>query len=74
MHPPEERELRLDSSKARTMLGWGCRWPIDTALEWVARWYDGLRAGDDPRTLCFEQIGAYMTWHEQQFPREDARL
>jgi CDP-glucose 4,6-dehydratase len=58
-YPAEEQELRLDAGKARCRLGWRCRLSIDTAAEWVARWYDGYRAGEDPRVLCLEQIRQY---------------
>ena len=60
VRPPEAQELRLETRKAASLLGWRPRWPIDTALDMVARWYDGHHAGSDPRTLCLEQIGRYM--------------
>jgi CDP-glucose 4,6-dehydratase len=61
-HAPEEQQLRLDSSKAGALLGWRCRLPIDTAVEWVARWFDGYRSGEDPRTLSLEHIRQYGAW------------
>jgi CDP-glucose 4,6-dehydratase len=60
-HAAEEAELRLDSSKARRCLRWSGRLDLDTALEWVARWYDGYRAGEDPQKLCLEQIAQFTT-------------
>jgi CDP-glucose 4,6-dehydratase len=54
--PSEERELRLDSSKASSLLGWKCRLPVPVAVEWVAKWYLRLHEGDDARQLCLEQI------------------
>jgi CDP-glucose 4,6-dehydratase len=54
--PHEERELRLDSSKAARLLGWRCKLPMGKALEWVAEWYLGLHAGEDARRLCRTQI------------------
>lgn len=38
-HTQETRLLRLDSSKARSRLGWGSVWDFDTSLERTARWY-----------------------------------
>ena len=64
-HPPEAQELRLETRKAASLLGWRARWPIDTGLDMVARWYDSHHAGSDPRTLCLEQIGRYMA-HESE--------
>src|SRR5262245_336920 len=60
-HASEDLELRLDSGKAGGLLGWHGRLGIDTALEWVASWYDGYRRGEDPRILCREQIGQFMS-------------
>ena len=38
-HPHEAQFLKLDSSKARTRLGWSSRLNVDAALEWTVRWY-----------------------------------
>ena len=54
--PHEERELRLDSSKAARLLRWRCKLPIDQALAWVAEWNLGLHANQDARQLCLSQI------------------
>jgi CDP-glucose 4,6-dehydratase len=58
-HPPEAQELRLETRKAASRLGWRACWPIDTALDMVARWYDGYHAGTSARALCLEQIRRY---------------
>lgn len=60
-HAPEERQLRLDVSKAATDLDWRCRLPIDLALTWVANWYRGYQSSVNARDLCREQIAAYLT-------------
>ncbi len=60
-HAREEMELRLDSGKASRLLGWRGRLDIERAIEWVAGWYDGYRAGEDPRRLCLEQIGQFSS-------------
>jgi CDP-glucose 4,6-dehydratase len=57
--PHEERELRLDSSKAAKLLGWRCKLPIGEALELVAEWYLGVDAGQDARQLCRTQIARF---------------
>ena len=61
-HPPEERLLRLDVTKAATSLGWQSRLPIDHALRWVADWYRDFQDGQDARGLCDKQISAYLDW------------
>jgi CDP-glucose 4,6-dehydratase len=58
-HPHEAHYLRLDSSKARTRLGWAPRWDLDQALTSVAAWHAGLAAGDDARTLVLKQVEAF---------------
>jgi CDP-glucose 4,6-dehydratase len=60
VHPPEAQELRLETRKAASRLGWRACWSIDTALDMVARWYDGYHAGTPARALCLEQIRGYM--------------
>ena len=59
-HAPEAAQLRLDVTQAASRLGWRCKWTIDAAVEAVADWYLGYRAGQDPRTLCAGQIGRYV--------------
>ena len=38
-HPHEARYLKLDSTKARSELGWEPLWSVEEALERTARWY-----------------------------------
>jgi CDP-glucose 4,6-dehydratase len=60
VHAHEERQLKLDVSKAAAELGWQCRLPIDDALGWVASWYRRFHGGADARDLCREQIHAFL--------------
>ena len=55
----ESGSLRLDSSKARQILGWRPRWPLDVAIEKTVEWHRGWVAGRDLRALCAEQIRAH---------------
>ena len=59
--PPEEDMLRLDVTKTGTLLGRNSRLPLDEAIRWVADWYRDFRDGRDPRTLCLDQISAYLS-------------
>jgi CDP-glucose 4,6-dehydratase len=59
-HPHEAGLLRLDSSRARTMLGWRPKYPIDQALERVVEWHRGWLAGEDMRAFTLDQIDQYM--------------
>jgi CDP-glucose 4,6-dehydratase len=58
-HPHEAHYLRVDSTRARTRLGWAPRWGLDDALSSIVEWYVGLRDGADMRTLTERQIAAF---------------
>jgi CDP-glucose 4,6-dehydratase len=59
-HPHEARYLKLDSSRARSHLGWRPTWGLADGLEAVVDWYLGLREGGDMRTVTCEQIRAFQ--------------
>jgi CDP-glucose 4,6-dehydratase len=61
---PEAFTLKLDSSKARTILGWDPKVGLGTALEWIVEWHRGWidhreRAAD----LMREQIERFESIH-----------
>ncbi|HET7669514.1 MAG TPA: CDP-glucose 4,6-dehydratase [Burkholderiales bacterium] len=58
-HPHEAHFLRLDSSKARSRLGWKPRLSLDKALEWTVDWYRRQARGEDARALTLGQIERY---------------
>jgi CDP-glucose 4,6-dehydratase len=60
-HPHEAMQLRLDSTKARTRLGWTPRLPLDQALAWTVDWYRRAQAGEPAHALVDAQIAAYET-------------
>jgi CDP-glucose 4,6-dehydratase len=51
--------LRLDSTDARSELGWTPRWFLQEALERTVAWDRAWRRGADMQRLCREQIAAY---------------
>jgi len=51
--------LRLDSSQARTQLGWRPRLSIEEALDLTATWYRELGRDADARSMTLAQIDAY---------------
>jgi len=59
-HPHEANFLKLDISKARSMLPWEPKLDITQALEWIVEWYKGLLNGLDARELTFRQLQRYM--------------
>jgi CDP-glucose 4,6-dehydratase len=59
IHPRETHMLKLDSSKARWLLGWRPVLPLPTGLKWVVEWYKGYQRGEDMREIAIRQISQY---------------
>jgi CDP-glucose 4,6-dehydratase len=57
--PHEAGLLRLDSTNARTELGWNPRWPLTEALTHTVGWYQAWQSGADMGTVCSDQIEAF---------------
>ena len=60
-HPHEAHYLKLDSSKARTQLGWRPCWQLESALTKTLEWHEGWRRGKDMRALTLTQIADYQS-------------
>jgi len=56
---PETHCLRLDSTKAKTLLGWRPRWHVEQAVEKVAEWITAYCHEQDLRQVSCEQIISY---------------
>jgi len=57
--PHEANTLKLDSSKAKSRLGWNPRWNLPTALDRTLEWHRAWRAGADMGEVSLRQIHAY---------------
>lgn len=62
--PHEAGLLKLDSTKARTQLGWHPVWNVDQAVQATVEWYRGVSRGVDPIALTNEQLDCYC--HDAQ--------
>jgi len=51
--------LKLDASRARADLKWTPHLHIETALEWLVKWYRAWQAGADMHAYTLAQINAY---------------
>jgi CDP-glucose 4,6-dehydratase len=58
-HPHENTFLKLDTSKARSYLGFEPRLDIGMALDWVTDWYRAYLQQQDMRLVTEAQIGEY---------------
>ncbi|MGI3903280.1 MAG: CDP-glucose 4,6-dehydratase [Janthinobacterium lividum] len=55
-HVKEAGTLRLDTSKARELLGWSPLLTFDEMIEWTAAWYRTYAEGGDVRPMTLQQI------------------
>jgi len=51
--------MQLDSSRARSRLGWAPPWDLAAGLDATVDWYLRRSDGEDARSLCEEQIDAH---------------
>ena len=58
-HPHEAQALRVDSAKARTVLGWKPRLNVREALRWTSEWYKAWCDGRPMRDFTIGQIREY---------------
>ncbi len=54
-HPHEALTLTLDSTRARTVLGWTPRLSLDESLDWIVEWH----RASDARAITLQQIERY---------------
>jgi CDP-glucose 4,6-dehydratase len=57
--PHEAAVLRLDSARARQLLGWHPRWSLDMALEGSLEWHRAWRRGADMGAFSLAQIESH---------------
>lgn len=69
--PHEAGVLRLDSTKAKTQLGWSPRLGVEQAVRLTVDWHKAAAAGADMRAFCESQIDAYENLAE---PATSSRL
>lgn len=55
----EAAVLHVDSTRAKTQLGWSPRLPLQETLEWTARWYRAQAAGAPAEELMARDLAAY---------------
>jgi CDP-glucose 4,6-dehydratase len=58
-HPHEAHYLKLDCSKAKTLLSWHPKWNLPLALDKVIEWTKAYQAQQDVKAVCLQQIEEY---------------
>lgn len=58
--PHEATYLKLDSSKAKSLLPWSPLLTLPTTLEWITEWYQQFFSPGDVRKVTLEQIDRFQ--------------
>lgn len=58
--PHEANFLKLDCSKAKMNMNWKSVWNIKNAISAIVSWEKGFSRGENPRSLCENQINQFM--------------
>jgi CDP-glucose 4,6-dehydratase len=56
----EASTLRLDSAKAKQVLGWHPKWDLEKAVDRTMAWYKAYRDARNMRKFCDQQIEEYL--------------
>ena len=59
-HPHEAMYLKLDCSKAASLLNWHPLWSIDDAIKKIVEWAKAYQQDADMNQICLKQINDYM--------------
>ncbi len=62
-HNPQLHEaslLKLDSSKAKNLLGWQPRWTLDESLNKIVEWQNQFNTGANLKAFSHAQIASYI--------------
>lgn len=59
-HPHEANYLKLDCSKAKSLLNWYPRWSVSQALASIVDWTKAYQQNEDMRSFSFKQIENYF--------------
>jgi CDP-glucose 4,6-dehydratase len=59
-HPHEATYLKLDISKARSLMGWSPKWDLEHTLEKIIDWQKSYHAQENMQTFTLAQIASYQ--------------
>lgn len=58
--PHEANLLKLDCSKARSLLGWAPKWDLEEAIQKIVDWQKAYQTNQNMREVSLAQINQYM--------------
>lgn len=58
-HPHEATYLKLDCSKAKSLIGWSPKLDLATTLEWIVEWYRAYHQRKNMRKITEAEISRY---------------
>jgi CDP-glucose 4,6-dehydratase len=59
-HPHEAHYLKLDCSKAKSLLNWHPKWELENALAKIVSWHKAWLGNEDMKTHCLKEIEVFM--------------
>ncbi len=59
----EAHYLKLDITKANTLLNWSPRWSLEDAIQKVVDWHHALNKGEDMLAVSLGQLNEYQSRH-----------
>jgi len=62
-HPHEASYLKLDCSKAKSLLNWKPIWGLERALDETVQWYKARNSQDEMYEFTLRQIETYQKEH-----------
>lgn len=68
IQPHEDTYLKLDCTKAKSLLEWSPYISLDTTLEWIVEWYQAYTSKNDMRQATEDEISRYER-HEDKLNR-----
>jgi CDP-glucose 4,6-dehydratase len=65
VHPHEANSLKLDCSKAKSLLGWQPKWSLEYALDMIIDWHKAYLLGLDMSKISLKQINEYSLTEDE---------
>jgi CDP-glucose 4,6-dehydratase len=74
IQPHEDTYLKLDSTKAKNLLGWSPKIKLNTTLQWIVEWYRAYFKKENMRQVTETEILRYEQILNEQLLKNDNAL